>query len=175
MIHAAFLRAVNVGKHNRIRMADLRALVEGLGYGEVRTYLQTGNVALDAGRQKPVTVATRLEEALTASGMKNVDVMVRTRAELERVVRAQPFAGYDPEAHYRLVLFTKAAINPPRTPLELKGVTFLPSPRHVLFAVSEKGSRSVNPSALAESHWKVRATGRWWNVVEDFARDVLTT
>ena len=128
MTYAAFLRAINVGKHNRIRMADLRALVEELGYGDVRTYLQTGNMVLDAGRQKPATVAARLEEALTASGLKNVDVMVRTRAELEELVRAQPFAGYDAETHYRFVLFTKTPVEPPTAPLELKGVTFCPRP-----------------------------------------------
>ena len=48
MTYAAFLRAINLGARNRIRMADLRALVEGLGFHDVRTYLQSGNVAFDA-------------------------------------------------------------------------------------------------------------------------------
>ncbi len=173
MTYAAFLRAINVGAHNRIRMTDLRALVEDAGYSDVRTHLQTGNVALDAGRQKPEAIAARLEDALTAFGMTNVDVMVRRTAELDELVRAQPFARYDAEAHYRFVIFTRTAVDPPTAPLELKGVSFLPSGPHILLAVSAKGSKSVNANAVVESHWKVQATSRWWNVVEDFTRDVV--
>jgi uncharacterized protein (DUF1697 family) len=173
MTYAAFLRAINVGTHNRIRMVDLRALVEELGYGGVRTHLQTGNVALDAGRQRPATVAARLEQALTASGLKSVDAMVRTRAELEALVRARPFARYDEQAYYRFVLFTRTPVEPPTTPREVKGATFLPSSPDILLAVCAKGSRPANANAVAESYWKVRATGRWWNVVEDFTRDVV--
>jgi hypothetical protein len=173
LIYAAFLRAINLASHNRIRMADLRDLVEALGYRGVRTHLQSGNVALEAGRAKASTVEARLEDALAAHGLKNVDVMVRARAELESLVRSQPFAGHDAETSYRFVLFTKTPVEAPTAPLELKGVTFLPSPPNTLLAVSPKGSRSLNANALAEWHWGVRATGRWWNVVEDFTRDVL--
>ena len=41
--HVALLRGINVGRAKRIAMADLRALVEGLGFGEVRTLLNSGN------------------------------------------------------------------------------------------------------------------------------------
>jgi uncharacterized protein DUF1697 len=174
MIYAAFLRAINVGAHNRIRMAELRALAEGLGYGDVRTYLQTGNLVLEAGRRKPATVAGALEDALTSHGLRNVDVMVRTDKELEDVVRSDPFASWDPDAFGRFVLFTRTAVEPPRKPQELKGVTFLPSSPHALLAVSERGSRTANPQAVAEAHWKVRCTGRWWHVVCDFTRDVVS-
>ncbi len=44
----ALLRGINVGGHNKLPMADLRALLEGLGYGGVRTYIQSGNAVFDA-------------------------------------------------------------------------------------------------------------------------------
>jgi uncharacterized protein (DUF1697 family) len=174
MTYAAFLRAINLGAKNRIRMADLCTLVEDLGYADVRTYLQTGNVVFDAPRIKAATIATKLEQALAASGLQ-VDVMVRTKRELQALILAEPLGAYNPRAYYQYVVFTKTRVDPPSEPLEVRGVTFLPSPRCALVAVSSKrGGRSANANSVAESHWKVRATTRWWNVVEDFTQDVLT-
>ena len=48
MLHVALLRAVNVGGRSSLAMADLRAVAEGLGYGEVTTFLQSGNLVFDA-------------------------------------------------------------------------------------------------------------------------------
>ncbi len=42
--HVALIRGINVGRAKRVAMADLRALVEGLGYRDVRTLLNSGNV-----------------------------------------------------------------------------------------------------------------------------------
>ena len=51
--YVALLRAVNVGGRNRIAMARLRELLEGLGYGEVRTHLQSGNAVFTAAEGAP--------------------------------------------------------------------------------------------------------------------------
>lgn len=60
----ALLRGINVGRAKRVAMADLRKLLADLGYGEVRTVLNSGNVVFDAGSVPPATSATRIEEAL---------------------------------------------------------------------------------------------------------------
>ena len=49
MTHVALLRAVNLGAHGKVAMADLRTLLEGLGFAGVRTLLNSGNVVFDAG------------------------------------------------------------------------------------------------------------------------------
>src|ERR1700712_389130 len=84
---AVLLRGVNVGKHNRIAMADLRALLAEVGATDVRTLLQSGNAAVTA---EPDGLADRLEAALATSGV-GVRVLVRTREELDRVVAANPW------------------------------------------------------------------------------------
>jgi uncharacterized protein (DUF1697 family) len=48
--HVALLRGINVGKAKRVAMADLRALLEELGYADVRTLLNSGNVVFTAPR-----------------------------------------------------------------------------------------------------------------------------
>jgi len=75
-------------------MADLRRLVEELGFGDVSTHLQSGNVLFEAtsgaGRLEP-----RLERAIAEGLAPGVSVVVRTRTELAKVVAANPFTGRD--------------------------------------------------------------------------------
>jgi uncharacterized protein (DUF1697 family) len=91
----ALLRAVNVGGTGKLPMADLRALCEGAGFGDVRTYIASGNVVLrDAGDEEQVKA--KLEAALQAYAGKPVGVMVRTAAELAAVLAENPFADAAP-------------------------------------------------------------------------------
>lgn len=60
----AFLRGINVGRAKRVAMADLRKLLGDLGFANVRTVLNSGNVVYDADRVAPAEAAARIEEAL---------------------------------------------------------------------------------------------------------------
>lgn len=71
-------------------MTDLKALVEKMGHGEVRTLLASGNVVFTAAETDGATLEKTLEEALAAWGLKT-DVVVRNRKELEAVIAANPF------------------------------------------------------------------------------------
>jgi uncharacterized protein (DUF1697 family) len=86
----ALLRGINVGRAKRVAMADLRALVEGLGYGDVRTLLNSGNVVFTAPRAAAGTAASRIEEALAAKVGVSSKVIVLTSAELAEVVAENP-------------------------------------------------------------------------------------
>jgi uncharacterized protein (DUF1697 family) len=85
----AFLRAVNLGRR-RVNMAQLAELVSGLGYGDVWTHINSGNVVFDAtGSRAQVerTIQAALEDAL---GFE-VTTFVRTPAEITAALAAQPF------------------------------------------------------------------------------------
>ena len=85
MRYFAFLRAINVGGRNLLRMSDLKALCTSLGFENVQTLLQSGNVAFEAKR-KPS--AAQIAEAIPGLDVK---VMLRTEAELRNVVANNPF------------------------------------------------------------------------------------
>jgi uncharacterized protein (DUF1697 family) len=89
----ALLRGVNVGAAKRVAMADLRALVEGLGYGGVRTLLNSGNVVYDAPGVAPAAAAARIERALAADLGVRARVVALTAAELGAAVAANPLAA----------------------------------------------------------------------------------
>ena len=60
----ALLRGINVGRAKRVAMADLRKLLGDLGFAQVRTVLNSGNVVYDGGKVAPTEAAARIEEAL---------------------------------------------------------------------------------------------------------------
>jgi len=62
--YVALIRGINVGKAKRISMEDLKALVERLGYEDVRTVLNTGNVVFKGKKAAEWTIAARIQEAL---------------------------------------------------------------------------------------------------------------
>jgi uncharacterized protein (DUF1697 family) len=86
----ALLRGVNTGKANRIEMADLRDLVAGLGYREVQTALNSGNVVFRAGREGPAAAASRIEQALEARLAIGCRVIVVTASQLATIIAENP-------------------------------------------------------------------------------------
>lgn len=85
----AFLRAVNLGRRT-VKMASLVEIVEGLGYEDVWTHINSGNVVFDATGSRG-DLERVLERALeTALGFE-VETFVRTAAELRRAIAAEPF------------------------------------------------------------------------------------
>lgn len=89
--YAALLRGINVGGHNKIAMADLRALLAATGYTDVATYLQSGNAVFTARNAPPDEIAAEVEAAVTRGLGLGVAVLVRTSEELDAVVAANPF------------------------------------------------------------------------------------
>jgi uncharacterized protein (DUF1697 family) len=94
----ALLRGVNVGGAKRIAMADLRKLVESLGYGNVRTLLNSGNVVFTVSRAASGDAAIRIEKAIAARLGVSTRVTVLTGKEVLAAVRDNPFASiaHDP-------------------------------------------------------------------------------
>jgi uncharacterized protein (DUF1697 family) len=85
------LRSINVGGRNRVAMADLRDLVTSLGFRDVTTYVQSGNVIFSGTGSGPA-VARTIGTRITADLGLDVPVLVRTGPQLERVLHGNPFA-----------------------------------------------------------------------------------
>ena len=90
--HIALLRAVNVGGTGKLAMTDFRALLAGLGYTGIETYIQSGNAVFNA-RGTSASVAKAVAAALARHMGAPVDVIVRDHAGLARVIAQNPFAA----------------------------------------------------------------------------------
>jgi uncharacterized protein (DUF1697 family) len=92
--YVALLRAVNVGGRT-VPMAELRRAFEDMGYEDVRTYIQSGNVVFGASGSA-TSVAAQVRRGLEAELGPEVGVVLSTPAQLGAVVRRNPLARHDP-------------------------------------------------------------------------------
>jgi uncharacterized protein (DUF1697 family) len=86
----ALIRGINVGRAKRVAMADLRALVEDLGYRDVRTLLNSGNVVFTVPGKDRSEAAPRIEKAIASQLGVSARVMVLTGAEVAAAVTENP-------------------------------------------------------------------------------------
>jgi uncharacterized protein (DUF1697 family) len=108
--HVALLRGINVGKAKRIAMADLRALVAELGYGDVSTLLNSGNVVFTAPGADPEDAARRIQDALRERTGVSARVVVLTAREIAQAVEGNPWRDevLDPSRLLVTVLYDPA-------------------------------------------------------------------
>lgn len=105
--YVAFLRGINVGRAKRIAMADLRVLLEGLGYTKVRSVLNSGNVVFHADGISAAEAAGAIEEVLVLKLGVAAKTIVLERDELAAIVEANPLLDVAMD-HSRLIVFLLA-------------------------------------------------------------------
>ena len=88
----SFLRGINMAGHNPIKMNDLSNLYKDLGFSDVETYIQSGNVVFWSGYNEPVSVISqRIEEAILQKFSFNIPVMIRTVPEIKELSSSNYF------------------------------------------------------------------------------------
>jgi uncharacterized protein (DUF1697 family) len=164
--HVSLLRGINVGGHNLVSMARLRALYEALGCEDVATYLQSGNVVFRRDRD-PAGVGRGVERAIKRELGLDIRVLDRTHADLAAIVEADPFPKADPSR--RVVMFLAG---PPGTEIarEIEHVTLGPDEarligREVHLHCPDGIGNSKLPGLLSERRLGVTATARNWRTV----------
>jgi len=108
--HVALLRGVNVLGRNKLSMAELREVVAALGYGDVTTYIQSGNVLFSAPKTDAdsIKLAVKLEVAIAERLAVRPRVVVVRHGELVKVVRGNPFSGEDDPTRLHAVFLREA-------------------------------------------------------------------
>ena len=107
--YVALLRGINVGGNNLIKMLDLRSTFANMGFNEVQTYIQSGNVVFSSKQTNKAKLTALIEKALTDAFSYESRVVVISGGEMERVVAQAPKGfGKDPEQYRYDVLFVRA-------------------------------------------------------------------
>jgi len=168
--YVVLLRAVNIGS-NQIRMAELRAAYVEDGFADATTHIQTGNVLLTS-RLAATTLATRSEKLITARFGLSITAIVRSAAELDALVRSNPYADAEPLTG-RYVMFLDA--EPDADGLDRLAAKAQPSVdyrvlgRDVCLSYREGFGRTKFTAALVEKQLGRRATARNWTVTTKLA------
>lgn len=100
--YVALLRSVNIGGYGRMAMNDLRDTFDSLGYDDVVTYIQSGNVLFSASSRSESAIVEAIESRIAHDFGDSPAVLLRTAADLRRVGAKSPYAkkGADPARHH---------------------------------------------------------------------------
>jgi uncharacterized protein (DUF1697 family) len=170
----ALLRGINVGGRNLVAMSKLRDLLEGLGFTNVRSLLQSGNLVFASAKRSGAILEKLLETETKKHLAAAVDYIVRTVDEWEKIIAANPFpveAINDPS--HLVVVFLK------RAPAEIdvnalqaasKGPEVIHAVENQLYVTYPSGiGKSKLTNALIERKLGIRGTARNWNTVMKLA------
>jgi uncharacterized protein (DUF1697 family) len=167
--YIALLRGVNIGGNKMIAMADLRALIERLGFDDARTLLQSGNAMFRARAQSPAKLEALLERELEKRIGLTADFHVRTANEWQAIVAANPFieeARRDPG--HLLVSCFKAPLdtaNVKALQAAITGRERLHADGRHLYMVFPDGVGRSKAAPLVDRKLAARGTARNWNTV----------
>jgi uncharacterized protein (DUF1697 family) len=162
------LRGINIGPRNRIAMPELRAALEAAGFADVETYVQSGN-AVVASDTKPAEVARMCEDMIAARFGLEIEVVVRTRAELASVVRRDPLGDVASDPKRYQVTFLGAPLAPgieaKLTAAARDGERVVIAKREIYAWHPEGVGRSKLAALLGGRSLGVPATARNWTTV----------
>lgn len=152
-------------------MAELRALVAGLGFSHVATHLQSGNVVFTAPERSPEQAAEAIETAIRERLGLSIPVLARTAGDLSRIVREHPLREFASNPSRMLVVFLSAPAERARV-AEVQERQFAPD----RFVAGEReiyvwAPDGVSETKLTYAFWEKQlgglvATARNWNTVE---------
>ncbi|MFE6665333.1 DUF1697 domain-containing protein [Streptomyces sp. NPDC057697] len=170
-MYAALLRGINVSGHKRIPMAELRALLTGLGHGDVRTHLQSGNAVFSSASDDENALAAELERAIEQRFGFPVPCLVRDGAYLAAVAAACPFPAAELEGRQLHITYFDRPVDAGRY-ARIDPAAYLPEAfglgDRALYLYAPDGlGRSRLAEALSRSSvtQDTVATSRNWNTV----------
>ena len=173
MRYIALLRGVNVGGNTMIKMAELKASFEELGFNNVVSYINSGNLAFDATKSSEEKICTKIEKAIEKDFGKTIPVMIREQASIRNVLDNNPFQGAY-ETHKQMhVLFMKEKM-PKDKQEQLKAAEtelekFEVVDREIYALLKAGVADSLLGKGFIEKKLKVAITGRNWRTVEKLA------
>lgn len=111
--YLALLRGINVGGNNIIKMVDLKACFEKMGFTSVVTYIQSGNVVFKSAEKDKAKITTKIEAGLSERFNYKARLVVISDKQLKQVVEDAPKGfGKDPDEYRYDVIFLKEPITP---------------------------------------------------------------
>ena len=174
----SLFRGINVGGNRIVPMSELKSLHQALGFKDVVTYIQSGNVVFSSDETNPAQLARQIEESFAQKFGFQSQVMVRTSAELQEIIASNPFQN-QPEKEPKWVAVLFLTTRPESSALEdLKKTYSGPEEIYLigqeLFVYYPDGiGRSKLTLPLIEKKLKTVGTGRNWNTVLQLQKMML--
>jgi uncharacterized protein (DUF1697 family) len=165
--YAALLRGINLGSNTTIKMEDLRQLFMRLGYSDITSYLQSGNVVFASPAGQPQQLANDIEGRIASDLSLAVPVLIRTGDDLQEIVTANPFLDRQSDPTKLHVTFLAKVPPDPGKLDRPNGETavFEIAGREVYLHCPDGYGRTKLSNAFIERRLGVAATTRNWRTV----------
>jgi uncharacterized protein (DUF1697 family) len=171
--YVAFLRAINVGGRT-VNKRMLQSAVASLGFTDVSTFKQTGNVIFSSDVVDAESVETQIHDAVSDMLCYDVAVFVRTVAQLQALIKANPFGAQQKAAGESFqVTFLPTYIHFPLSlPMRIPNSTadLIGSDYREIFSITRGNGDGGKPNPFIEKTLKMQATTRNWNIILQLAR-----
>lgn len=162
-------RGINIGRHNRVPMAELRSALVAEGYSEVATVLQSGNVILTADSGDPGEVAHRVRRLLSDRFKVNVPCLARTADQVREVVERNPLREVATDPSRYLVNFLSEQPDPRTVEALLEedhGRQVMAVENTEAYVWTPEGVKAMTLShSYLQKRLGVVATARNWNTI----------
>ncbi|MBT8262953.1 MAG: DUF1697 domain-containing protein [Flavobacteriaceae bacterium] len=157
--YIALLRGINVGGHKKLPMAELRTLFESLGFVDVQSYIQSGNVVFSSEEKVSGEV---ISEAIKGEYGWKVPVLIKTPDEINGILDNCPFPKEAKEKSYFMFLFQPPSTENIKTTLSFQypDEEYVITPQCVYFYCSQGYGRAKLSGNLFEQKLKVSVTAR---------------
>jgi len=129
-IYIALLRGINIGPHKRMKMEKLRASCEGLGFEQVRTFIQSGNVVFKAAKLPGEGISKKLAACILTDFGFSVEVITRSNDEMGAIIEANPFVGQRGIDVKKLHVAFLSEVSAAAAVKKLKSLTMAPDKLH---------------------------------------------
>jgi uncharacterized protein (DUF1697 family) len=166
----SLLRGVNVGGHRKVKMDELRALYESLGFKDVQTYINSGNVLFRTAGRDLARLRQRIETTIESACGFRSDVVLRTPADLKQVIARNPFAARPGLDASRLAIHFLAADPGAEAREQVLAINAAPEELHLhgreLYIYYLNGmARPKLSLPMVEKTLRTSGTSRNWNTV----------
>ena len=159
----AILRGINVGGKNKLLMTDLKVLFKEMGFSDIATYIQSGNVIFSSRSLKNnAEIETKIAKGIEEQFKLNIPVIVRSKEEFKTIINENPYAQTsDFEIQKMHITFFKT----PTSTIEIDNKPYLPDlmtpkPWHTYLYLENKYHQTKLSNQLFEKKLKTIATTR---------------
>lgn len=170
--YISILRGINVGGKRKLKMDELKALYRKLGFSEVSSYIQSGNVVFQHQEEDPAHLARMISNAIEENFQLNVPVIIRSAQQMQKLLSENPFLANSEESQLHLTFLSEIPADEASAALKAFSAgndQFELVQDHVFIVCQGKYHQSKLSNAFFEKKLGVQATTRNWKTVKKLA------
>ncbi|HET8838488.1 MAG TPA: DUF1697 domain-containing protein [Flavobacteriaceae bacterium] len=165
-----FLRGINVGGHKKVPMAELKKMLAKMGFENIQTILNSGNVVFDSKEKAEAVLIEKIADAIQNTFGFSVNVMLRSAEEIKKLIDMEPFKKEEIDKSTRLYITflnkkNTSELELPYASAENDFRILHKTEREVFSVLNIETTKSVDAMAFLEKEFGKDVTTRNWNTI----------